>query len=175
MSKAYIIFADGSKQMAHNLDDSRFRWAEQRKLRYADEILKTHKDGIVIRDCSTVTNIEDAKAWKEEIALQQATLQQHSIYLKSQLKSRLKNQASHISVALVECQLQSAWLSRYIKENSSGDPANNPPDSKRKELFAENARLSKELSEAKDEIIRLQKLLIEQFGIDERIVLRDVS
>ena len=80
MARAIIVFADGSKQMSHNLDDSRFRWHERKLVTY-DDISNAYGDGITIRDTSHPSHLSEAQEWRTELIKQQIALQSQLIIL----------------------------------------------------------------------------------------------
>lgn len=160
MPKAIIIFADGSKQMSHNMDDSRLRWHE-RKLIEADDILKHFAKGLCVRDCSSPTDLVEARAWKSELVKQQASISQSLAYVKREVPSQYMNKTIAMRVAMQEIMLQNTHLKAWFQDNDETHFAGKSNDELRDELI-----------QAQAEIIRLQRILIEQFNIDEGIVIR---
>jgi len=102
---ARIVFADGSKAMAHNTNDLMFRWHE-RKSYEPVEIVKIHRDGISIRDCSQPSSEDEANAWRVELLQQKSTLQSqiHALRKSSSFKAY---KHPHMFGALneIDCQL----------------------------------------------------------------------
>lgn len=95
MTRATIIFANGSKQMARNLDDQMLRWHE-RRLAIAKPSLEPpvatrteqpapeppepstpvlpELDSIAVRDCSHPADMTEAQAWRDELVAQKLEL-----------------------------------------------------------------------------------------------------
>lgn len=113
MSKAIIVFADGSKQMAHNTDDLRFRWYE-RKTYDPIEVMETHREGIYVRDCSEPHNLAEAKSWRLELSQQKAILEgqlrtlRNSPYFKSHTHP-------HLARAMTEVMAQQTLINERIR------------------------------------------------------------
>lgn len=217
MSKAIIIFADGSKQMAHNLDDQRFRWYERRLVTYQD-LEDAYSRGIAIRTESEPDGLYQAGQWRAECVSQIKALENQRAILKQQ-KSSQTYEVMHTAIILTQNELQGriSRLNAYIKseeiavrkssdflreklflEEQARKQAATPltfeqlkelAEMKRKNIELANTaerdehkQYSKQLKKeieglrgqlivSQSEVIRLQSLLIEQFGVPMDIVM----
>lgn len=175
MTKAIIIFADGSKQMAHNLDDSHLRWYE-RKVHQAEQIEQEFKVGLAILDASNPENIDVADAWRGQLMDAKMALEERRLLVNGNF--RFSRTYTLIGLAIVVVNTQLSKLSNAIKKMRMKESDNNSLDELRrvvKEYKEENNTLRQGNVLLKDEIIRLQRLLIEQFGISESVVLRETA
>lgn len=168
MSKATVVFANGSKQIAHNLDDTMFRW-HLRKLEQTNEVLEYYQQQpIAIRDCSSPSSPEQALTWRTEVQNQLTAIQQHIHIVKTdnRLGGRVQFEKAvrHLKIALFEIQAQLRNLKQYIVQQTGQQD-----DEKRiRRISVEN-----NLIIAQAEIIRLQRLLIEHHGLDTDVVMGD--
>lgn len=143
---ATVIFADGSKHLAHNLDDLSFRWQE-RKIAQAEEVLDVTYKGIVIRDCSNPSSVEQAREWKNQLNVQQMALQQYQHILEQRgfpSKSAFKRAVAPLRAGITEIIAQHSNLKHYIREND--------PDYARNQSLAERV----------EELERVVRLLLEE-------------
>lgn len=125
MSKAIIIFADGSKQMAHNVDDSRFRWYERKRLGY-EEVVEAQQDGFVIRDTINPPSLNIARIWKSELASQQASIVSQLTILKfgAEYHDSYKQDKALLVLAKVAIEAELTNVNGYIKsEEAKADKA----------------------------------------------------
>ena len=171
MSKAIIVFANGSKEMAHNLDDQRLRWYE-RKLLVAQEIRGYHNAGITIRDCSLPKDRDQARVWQSELKSQLSALTQQLIILGASYRNKaLMHQGTiQFRLAVQEIQGQLGAVKAYLRECAEKEleSSTDPDDHK-----IRKAQLLEKLVDAQEEIIRLQRLLIDQFGLSGDVVYED--
>lgn len=72
MAKATIVFADGSKQMAHNLDDSRLRW-HLRRVDHPDDAYTLQAEGIAVR-YGEPESVAQAQQYIHELKAQRAAI-----------------------------------------------------------------------------------------------------
>lgn len=167
MTKAIIIFADGSKQMAHNMDDQKFRWYERKRAEF-EEIKKLAKTGIIIRACNHPSSINQANEWRTELKLQHSELSQQIAILKAKFRGNFAGDDYAIhskgtKIALLQVETELTHINRYI-ESVRIDTVDN-----------ENQVLKQKLFDAQSEIIRLQRLLIDQFNLPEDMVIQSNS
>lgn len=113
MGNARIVFADGSKHMAHNTNDLMFRWHE-RKSSEAVEIMEIHHKGITIRDCSNPRDLDEANAWKLELSQQKLTLDDQLRVLKQSVLFGSRK-FPHVTNAIEEIMCQQGVLRNIIK------------------------------------------------------------
>lgn len=175
MTKATIVFADGSKQIARQLDDSRLRWYE-RKVEEPDAIRDLHSQGIVIRDCSLPANMEQAHNWRAELKAQLAALMQQRQIMQLAFPSRLKmlEGTLQLRIAIQEVQGQLGGLKNSIRNfdnELTGDGMTSVRDTIHT-LKVENHSLRNQLIETQAQVIWLQSLLIEQFGFSHTDLLK---
>lgn len=159
MSKATIIFADGSKQMAHNLDDGRFRWYE-RKVYHLEDVKQSHAKGIPIRDCSSPPSLETAIEWRKELLAIKTSINEAKYIMRLELRAPTKD-GLYLMIALGETEKQLQSLSDYIKIQRVS-LANRVDDIEGQRY---KRRLQHENNALKSQVIRLQQILLEQFGI----------
>lgn len=168
-----IIFADGSKQMAHNLDDTMLRWQE-RRLKTVDEVFRFSREGIPIPDYGEPQTIADAMKFRGEIQGMIATINLQQNLIKN--NPGYKKQWFHLMNVNQELGRQSMVMKEFIKQFNLQNLASDRDTSKTikiDNLKEENKRLQKELGEyrrglalARKEIRQLQRVLIDQFHIE---------
>lgn len=73
MMKAFVVFADGSKKLAHNLDDTRERWL-LRKCDEPAEIQQTIRRGVFLPAVNHETPIKDIDKHIESLQAQRTAL-----------------------------------------------------------------------------------------------------
>lgn len=116
MGHAIIVFADGSKQMAHNLDDLRFRWHE-RKLSQAEETLDMLRTEQVVIRCEEPENILQANRFISELKSQAASLRRTEATLQRGSPSAEKRDALlGLRAAIMECESRRAQLAAWVTE-----------------------------------------------------------
>lgn len=170
MVRATIVFADGSKQMAHNLDDTQLRW-QLRKLRTADEITADFSRGLAIRSVDNPDSIEIAREWKQEFVEQKLEIEARISVLKTvwyRNKVDLKRATVGCATAISELNGNIARLNLYLHKQS--DSQRRAPQEKNinSQLRIERNSYREALVQTQAEIIYLQALLLEQFGIVAR-------
>lgn len=156
MTQAIVVFSDGSKQMAHNLDDGRFRWHE-RKVYEAEQILFVHMNGIYIRDCSNPKTVQQAKEWRALMHLQLGVVRSQIEILKAHYVSHrtFMDNSQHLRIAEFELCAQISALKQVEKVLNLRSPDN--------ELDAVFERLKR----IQDENKRLRAVLKNQFGLSD--------
>lgn len=214
---AIIVFADGSKQMAHNLDDQRFRWHERKHVE--SEIRQSEpNDGLAIRDCSDPSSLHEAIVWRSELVAQNTYInnviqvlkatefenrdeREQALLLPKMAKKEIEAQLAVTNgfIKLRDSNMAQERLSLLKRKNASIEKQREEKEQKKKaheeqrmiaqetkdqknaerlqeslalnrQLSSENRTLREQLISAQAEIIRLQRLLIQQFGLAEEIV-----
>lgn len=173
MTKAIIIFADGSKQMAHNLDDSKERWYE-RKVAQAEEVYEEVRNlsQIAIIDASDPKDYDQATSWQSQLISMKVAITNRRSLLKEKWAYRKENDFLLAVYREIEGQLGviKGPLKKFTIELANTGRASELK-SKGAIAVGENKELINSLIVAQAEIIRLQKLLIEQFGLPESVVM----
>ena len=105
--KATIVFADGSKKMAHNLDDHNFRWYE-RKRGTAKEFASDFRAGIAIPHVQDVTTWEDWRELKSILIKQKENMDIRRIELTGQFNYEAEWRAAGVASYLIASQLSVA-------------------------------------------------------------------
>jgi hypothetical protein len=117
-SRAIIVFADGSKQMAHNTDDLMLRWHERKALR-KDEILRQHERGVAVLDCSAVAGFAQARDWNDQLLKQKLALENQLAVIRGVLaKKEYYEQTVHLRGAVAEIEVQRHSLLEQYPEMS---------------------------------------------------------
>lgn len=116
MSNVRIVFADGSKQMAHNTDDLMLRWAERVAVD-SETIARQHRNGIYIRDCSDCRSLEQAREWQKQLRLQIGALEHQCKVLKAEnFPSDYERLSFPLRSAMTEIRTQLVILRSYIRD-----------------------------------------------------------
>jgi hypothetical protein len=170
MTKAVVVFADGSKSMSRNLDDSGLRWYE-RKVADAKGVRDLHQDGILIRDCSLPENQEQALNWRAELKAQLAALTQQRQIMQLAFPSRVRmlEGTLQLRIAIQEVQGQLGTLKNSIRTfdaDANGDGMTSVRDTIHT-LKVENREMRNQLIDMQAKVIWLQSLLIEQLGFKQ--------
>lgn len=170
MTKAIVVFSDGSKRLAHNLDDSAFRWME-RKAAQADEVRHEFGSGIVLPDVSNPETYDQAIAFKAQLVAAKTALEQRRLLLDGQYA--YADEFRHVRLGIHEVD----GLLHALAEPMRKFRIEMANDDQQVEIKREKAilrqridSLTAELMAAQKEIIRLQHLLISQFEIPDTIV-----
>ena len=171
MNKAIIMFADGSKQMAHNLDDSRLRW-ELRRLNSVEDVLNFSHMGIAIPDFGIPKDYHEAVHNRAQIQAMIASVNLSQSFLKG---IRYKKQWYHLSSVNQELGRQMMIIKDFIKRQNmelNGQSRDIPNIEFQKKLKDENKELRDqnhsqqvEIDTLKSTVIQLQAVLLEKFGI----------
>lgn len=113
---ATVIFADGSKQMAHNLDDTRERW-HLRVTRDADDVRGIWRRGIIIPDYTTPGSIDEAHEQRQQLVDMLAKLRAQAAIVDAEVRfDQRKVTQKPISVAVHEISRQLSAVNAYIKQ-----------------------------------------------------------
>lgn len=166
--KVLIVFADGSKQMAHNTDDLKLRWYERKVVR-AREVDDELYSGIPLPIYDFPQDREWAIQYQAELKeLRMGLMQRASI---AQEQRMPENAYRSLVNARMQVEAKLGLINKKVKEFNVAALANS------KHLKQERPQstpdLRDELINAQTEIIRLQRLLIEQFGLPDSVVYID--
>lgn len=168
MAKAMIVFADGSKRMAHNLDDLNFRWYE-RKTGQVEELEGASRQGIAFHYL-TGEQLQDVPLQQLlDIRAELGAQYQTCLIELKMLKERCpeyeyRRRSLQLEGARVEIAKQLKLLKPAIAHASQHQRETKSKEYKRR-LREDNERLQCELLDAQSEIIRLQRIIIEHLGI----------
>lgn len=111
MGRAVIIFSDGSKRMARNLDDHNFRWAERANAK-TEALMDGFRAGVHVRDCQSPPSPEKAFDWYLELKQQRYIIVQHKRFMSarySDYPQSLQGDALHQEILL-----QTQNIKRYL-------------------------------------------------------------
>lgn len=117
MPKATVIFADGSKQLAHNLNDLNLRWYE-RKIAQAEDVAALYEQGVAIPELVTPETIDEALNLRTQfIAMKNALLEQYRTINEQRYgkqEDRYRRRPIGYAVQLVDLRLSE--IAAFIKQ-----------------------------------------------------------
>ena len=116
--RATIVFADGSKQIAHALDDLYERW-EERRIARAEDVAALYEQGIAIPEIETPSSIEEALVWRTQLLkMKDALLDQRRIVLESGNKFTQAARLRPIGLAEQVLMTRFAVIKAYVKQHN---------------------------------------------------------
>lgn len=134
MSSARVVFADGSKQMAHNTDDLMLRWQE-RVATSREDITRQHRNGIYIRDCSECQSLEQAREWQKQLLIQIGALENQCEVLKAEcFTAEYERLSFPLRTAMVEIRTQLAILRGFIRDATTRQQQENAAEKHARKL-----------------------------------------
>ena len=119
MSNAIIIFADGSKQMAHNLDDNHFRWYESKLASY-EEVVSAFSEGITIRDSFEPRGLVEAQNIRTELIAQKTSLENDILIIKAYVEDFIEREKQCLlfKLAKKEIEVKLVEINAYISKRN---------------------------------------------------------
>lgn len=147
MAKATVVFADGSKQMAHNLNDLDLRWYE-RKVAQAEEVGALYEQGIAIPNFSASSSIDEVLVIRAQfVAMKGALTEQLKVIGERQygrVEERYRRRPIGYAIQLVDVQL--SQIAAHIKQHNIAASESEHKEYAR-QLRAENEALKERIKE----------------------------